>query len=233
MRYIAVSTCVLWFVLAAAALAAVEGVDVKLAGGEVKGKVRGQGRADVSATVTNNTGRFIDGLRIGVYYSAADVLPAEGAKWRVHEFVFEPPLAPGASTTLRFSDENALEYIKIEAQRARYAYALRYAGSIAAQTVPVSERDGVLYAATRDLLELIGGTIGYDQKSNSLVLEREGRTLKFKLGQKSVLVDGRKQPLEHPALELDGRSLLPIEDVAALFGLTVSHDEEQRIVTLS
>lgn len=231
MRFIAVSICVLLLALTAA-LAAVEGVEIKLAGGEVKGKVRGQGRADVSASVTNNTGRYIDGLRVGVFYSAADTLPVEGSKWRVHEFIFDPPLAPGASTALSFSDENALEYVKLEAQRVRYAYSLRYAGSMAELAVPLSERDGVLYAATRDLLELIGGTLGFDPKSNTLTLTREGRVVKLKTGQKTAQVDGRKQPLAHPVLEVEGRSMLPLEEIAAFFGLKVSRDEEQRVVTL-
>lgn len=202
------------------AAAAVDGLQVELTGGTVTGPVRGQGKAVVEARVTNTGSRSVNGVRIGVFYAAADLLPGDGADWRVHEFVFEPPLAPGKSTTLRFSDENAAEYILIELQRASYGLGLTYNGLEAGLNQPLMEMDGVVYIATRDLMQLIGGGISYDAQSYMIVLERSGLTLKLKAGQDYALLNGERTPLRHPVLEIESRSLLPLEEVARLLELS-------------
>ena len=214
------------------ALAAVDGVSVRLGGGEVRGTVQGQGKATVRAVVANDSGRPLTGIRVGVYYSATDELPGDGARWRVHEFVVDPPLLSGKSITLKFSDENALEYVKLDVQRASFGQGLSYNGKLAALTAPLEEHDGAVYAGTRDLMDLIGGSISYDAKAYMIVLERHGVQVQVQAKLKYALVGGRQTPLAHPVIEVDGRSLLPVADIAELFGMSAEQDSELNLLVL-
>lgn len=212
--------------------AAVDGVSASLVGGEVKGAVKGEGKASVRASVSNLSGRELRSVVLGVYYSAVDAPPAPDALWRQHAFEFDPPLSPGKSVTVRFSDDDAFEYIALDVQGARFGPGLSFNGEIAPLEQPLSLRDGVYYIATRDLMDVIGGGISYDAKTYMVGLERGGIKIEVKPDLGYALVNGEQHPLEHPVLELDGRSLLPLAEVAALFGLSVSVDEGQELVLL-
>jgi len=220
------------FLLPALALAQGD-VTVTLTGGDVRGKVKGQGKATVVARVENNGDRELNGVRIAAYYSPTDALPGDDATWRVHEFVFEPPLLPGNSTTLKFSDENAYEYVLLQVRNAQYGRTLSFNGKAARLEQPLSEKDGVLYISTRDLMNTIGGGISYDAKTYMIVLERRGVSVRVQPKLKYVLVGETRAPLAHPVIEVDGHSLLPLAEIAALFGLSVTEDSELNMVELS
>lgn len=220
-------------VLMSAGAARAADVGLTLIGGEVTGKARGQGVASVVAEVANFAGRELLGLRLAAYYSAVDVLPGDAADWRVHEFVFEPPLAPGDSTTLRFSDDNAAEYVLLEVRHTQFGRGLSFEGRVAMLEYGLLDDDGVTYVATRDLMNLIGGGISYDSETYEVVLERRGVELRFKERASKVKVDGTAQAIEHKILEVDGRSYLPLKDFAALFGLSLTHDTALNLLVLS
>lgn len=208
---------------------------VELAGGEVTGTVRGQGTASVVATVTNIGAREVDGLRIAVYYSTRDVLPSdpESADWRIHEFIFEPPLKPDDSTSLRFSDDNAAEYVLIEVRYVSAGLGLAYNGRAASLEAGLLDRDGVTYAATRDLVSLIGGGLSYDSSTYEIVILRQGIELRLKEGSNRVKVDGVAATIEHRVIEDNGRSFLPVADVCPLLGVGVEHDASLNLIKLS
>jgi hypothetical protein len=208
-------------------------VMVTLTGGDVRGKVKGQGKATVVARVENLSGRELNGVRIAAYYSANDALPGDDATWRVHEFVFEPPLLPGNSTTLKFSDTDAFEYVLLQVRNAQYGRGLSFNGKAVRLAGPLSERDGVLYISTRDLMNTVGGGISYDAKTYMIVLERRGVSVRVQPKLKYALVGETQAPLAHPVIEVDGHSLLPLRDIAALFGLSVTEDSELNLVELS
>jgi hypothetical protein len=224
--------CVVWTCSASLAWAGVDGVSVSLAGGEVKGLVQGQGKATVRATVSNSSGRDIQSVVLAAFYSAVDEQPGDDAKWRVHAFEFTPPLATGKSATVKFTDDNALEYIKLDVQAAKFGLGLSYKGEVIKLTQPLMDKGGIHYIATRDLMDAIGGSISYDSKTYMLSLVRKGVTVQVKPALDYALVNGAKVPLQHQVLELDGRSQLPLEDIVALYGLSVSVDNDAGLVML-
>lgn len=213
-------------------LASVDGVSVSLAGGEVKGPVQGQGKATVRATVSNASGRDVQSVVLGVFYSATDEQPGDDAKWRVHAFEFTPPLATGKSATVKFTDDNALEYIKLEVQAAQFGLGVSFKGEEAKLSQPLLDRDGVYYISTRDLMDIIGGSISYDAKTYMLSLVRKGVTVQVKPALKYALVNGEQHPLAHQVVEIDGHSMLPLEDIAALYGVSVTVDTDSGLVKL-
>lgn len=214
------------------AFAGVDGVSVSLTGGEVKGPVQGQGKATVRATVSNDSGRDVQSVVLGAFYSATDEQPGDDAKWRVHAFEFTPPLATGRSATVKFTDDDALEYIKLEVQAAKFGLGVSFKGEAVKLSQPLLDRDGVYYISTRDLMDIIGGSISYDAKTYMLSLTRKGVTVQVKPALKYALVNGEQHALTHQVVEIDGRSLLPLEDIAALYGVSVTVDEDAELVKL-
>jgi hypothetical protein len=229
-----ISAWSLLVLMLAAGPAIAQDVTVELTGGEVSGSVRGQGTASVVARVTNFGAREVHGLRIAVYYSASDVLPSdpESADWRIHEFVFEPPLKPDDSTSLRFSDDNAAEYVLIEVRYVSAGLGLSYNGRDARLKAGLLERDGLTYVATRDLVDLIGGGLSYDGETYEIVIVRQGIELRLKEGSSRVRVDGEAATIEHQVLSEDGTSFLPVADVCPLLGLSVEHDAALNMIKL-
>ena len=212
-----------------------EDVTVELTGGEIAGEVRGQGTASVIATVTNDGSREVYGVRIAAYYSTVNMPPSdpEAADWRIHEFVFEPPLAPTHSVTLRFSDENAGEYVLLEVRYVSAGLGLSYNGRLARLESALQEHDGTAYVATRDLIGLIGGGISYDAATYEVVIMRQGIELRFKEGSRKVKVDGADTTIEHEVRSEDGSSFLPVSDICPLLGVSVVHDPALNMIQLS
>ena len=209
-------TCVLLGI----AYADTSGVEVTLASGEVVGKTRGLGTASVSAQVSNKTSRTLEGIRLAAFYSAVDVFPAPDADWRIHEFVFEPPLAPGASSTLTFSDDEAAQYIQLEARAVKFRAALRYDGVDTDLQLPLLKRSDSAYIALRDFVAAVGGRIS--SSGVYIVIERGGTTLRLKPMTTQAQVAGKVQTLGSTLIEDKGRSYIALRDAASLLGLTAN-----------
>jgi hypothetical protein len=203
-------------------------VELTLAGGEVVGKQQGLGTATVAVKVKNNGDRTLEGIRIAVFYSQIDSTPQPGADWRIHEFVFEPPLIPGGTSTLRFKDENAAEYVLLEARRLKFTAGLRYAGKLASLKQPLLTQEGSTFIALRDLVDIVGGGLSADKAG--LTVERGGHELK--LGQTAATLDGAPQTLTRLLLEVNGRAYIALEDAARLLGLTMTRDGALDLIEL-
>jgi hypothetical protein len=220
-------------VLAPGGLHAQEDVSLTLSGGEVVGKVKGQGKASVVATVENNGSRYLKGIRIAAAYNVVDENPGAEGQWYVHEFVFEPPLKPGGQSTLRFSDNSAAEYVALELRRVVYAPGISYKGVVGKQQDPLLEEDGVTYMSTRDFMSLIGGKLNFDSKTGYLELTRDGVSVRVRKGRQTARVGDEDVKLEHPPLEIDSRSYIAVEETAALFGLSSSENKDENLIDLS
>jgi hypothetical protein len=210
-------------------------VSVELVGGEVSGAVSGQGTASVVVDVTNDGLRDVTGLRIAAYYSTLDAPPVdpETADWRIHEFIFDPPLAPEQSITVRFRDENAAEYVLLEARFVVEGGGIIYNGRTGVLEHGLKERSGVTFIATRDLIDLVGGGISYDAASYEVVIERQGVEVRFTEGRKQVKVNGQDSALDHAIVEIDSRSFLPLVEFCGLLGITIERDAAVDLFTLS
>ena len=211
---------ILALVLLASAHADTSGVEVTLASGEVVGKTRGIGTASVTAKVSNKTSRTLEGIRLAAFYSPVDVFPAADAEWRIHEFVFEPPLAAGATSTLEFTDDSAAQYIQLEARAVKYRPALRFDGADTDLQFPVVKREGTAYIALRDLADVAGGRITSD--GGFIVIDRQGVTIRLKPLTAQAQVDGKAKTLDNAVIDEAGRSYIALRDAATLLGLAAA-----------
>lgn len=235
----AVATTLAILLLATTAWA--QGAQIQLTGGTVTGKARGQGTATVEARITNTGSAALLGVRIGTFYSTADVPPGPNADWRIHEFVFEPALQPGQGVALSFTDENAAEYIALEVRYAHFADSpialdtgadaggglepgVYFSGFKASLEHELINDSGTKYIAARDLVSIVGGNLGYDSATFEITYERNGRQLRFKTSERFVDVDGYEMRLAHKVKDIDGRSYLPLLDFAPLLGLKATED---------
>lgn len=215
MRLLLVTLAFLLFT--ASAFAEVPGVTVTLVSGDVVGQTRGLGTATVTARVTNETARTLEGIRLVSWYSAVDVLPAADADWRIHEFVFDPPLMPGASGTLTFTDENAAQYVKLEARQVKYRAALRYGDAITDLKLPLLRRSGVVYVALRDLVDITGGTLR--SSGEFISVNAAGKKLQLRPGSAEAQVDSSARSMSNAVIEDNDRSYIALRDAASLLEL--------------
>jgi hypothetical protein len=203
--------------LPAFASAEVAGVTVTLESGEVVGQVRGLGTATLTARVTNETARTLEGIRLAAWYSPVDVFPDTSADWLIHEFVFDPPLGPGASTSLSFSDEGAAQYVLLQARAVKYRAALHYAGKIHDLRLPLLRRDGLASIAIRDLADVTGAKLTSSAGLVTLVVG--GDQLQLRPGSKEASKNNAARLLLSPLFEDKGRTYITLQDAAALLGL--------------
>lgn len=202
------------------ARAAVDGVTVALESGEVVGKSRGLGTASLTARISNASGRTIEGIRIAAWYSLVDVLPTADASWQIHEFVFDPALVSGGSTTLSFTDDNAAQYVLLEARAVKFRPALRYDGALHDLEHPLLRRGESTFVALRDLISAIGGRL--DSRDGYIVIERFGSTLRLRPGDFRAEENGAAHQMDNPILEESGRSYIALPAAASLFNLQLT-----------
>jgi hypothetical protein len=205
-------------------------VEVKLSEGSLRA-----GKAHVRAEVTNNGQRSLLGLRIAAYYDPLDALPAPDAPWRLHEFLFEPPLLPGATLSVTFSDENASEYVLLRCAYARFTLGIIVnTGQEYSAAHELLESDGLQYIATRDLATALGATVRQQpDKQVVLGLPDGSMTLVFRPGSQQVRANGEARSLSHPTLEREGRSWLPLHEVCLLLGFEADYELAANILRLS
>ena len=206
---------------------------VSLTGGTLTAGESGVGRAEVEATVTNNSPRPLSAIRIGVFYNNHNEGPPPGVAWIPHEFVFEPPLEPGKNSVLRFTDNDAGEFVLIEIQRVLFGSGLTYNGELAVLASPLTERAGVVYIATRDFAAMLGAEVRFDKASDLVSLSRTGQEVRFQVGLSHAFVDGLRMELEQiPYLDGD-KSYVPLETFAVFFGMLVDYDRALNLINLN
>jgi hypothetical protein len=81
--------------------------------------------------------------------------------------------------------------------------------------------DGELLVPVKEALPLLGATLGWDQATKTLTLERNSRKLQMEIGGRQATVDGRSEPLADPAEIFKGSTLIPLHDAADKLGVKV------------
>jgi hypothetical protein len=209
-----------------------EEVRLEFVSGDVTGPIKGQGIATLTALVTNISDRNLNGVRIAAYYSPYDSFPEEFAEWKLHEFVFEPPLKPGNSVSLSFQDEKAFEYIQLELRRALFDLRLVVNGKLLSSEGLIRIQDGAAYMQSRELVGIIGGDLHYDAEADRVNFSRGGYTLLYKNGRRSIDVNGERRALEHPVIDLDGHTWVPLEGICRELGISCTVDNTLNVLNL-
>jgi hypothetical protein len=219
--------------------ASTDTAEIVLTGGSLKGAASGSGAASVQARVTNSGGRKLLGVRIGAYYDTIDALPAPDARWRLHEFLFEPPLAPGGASDVGFTDQDAAAYVLLRIVYARFALAVAADGGAPAPAgEELADRGGVQYIAARDLAAALGAKLRLDARK-LVTLSRAGAgghgalSLSYTAGQAALSIGGAARTWAHLPYEQGGRGYLPLQEACGLLGYDADYDEGVNVLTLT
>lgn len=82
----------------------------------------------------------------------------------------------------------------------------------------------------RAAMETFGCAVGWNQESKTAIVEKDGITVKVPIGQKYILVNGKKVETDTTAQVIAGRTYLPIRAVLESFGAEVSWDAQENNV---
>lgn len=102
----------------------------------------------------------------------------------------------------------------------------------AGQNVPVENVNSTVMVPLRMIAENLGYKVGWDQKSKTVTIEQQGKTIKLIIDQTAASVDDKTVMLTTAPLNRNGTTLVPIRFISEQFGLTVSWDNTEKIVTL-
>ncbi len=81
--------------------------------------------------------------------------------------------------------------------------------------------------------KVIGIDASYNEKTKIARFAYDGVTIEMMLGQKFLLIDGKKAPVEMPITMIDDKVCVPLRFVAEAYGFTVGWDEKWTTVSLS
>jgi hypothetical protein len=214
-------------------------IAIELVKGKVVGSPQGQGKAEVTARVTNNGQRRLAGVRIGAYYDTADYMPAATAPWKLHEFVLEPPLEAGGSVELEFTDEAGAEYILLRVDYARFGLAVTADGGkpIVAEAELLVDGPN-RFITLRDLARAVGAKIevGADKRV-SLMRDakkpRPGLFMVFTPGTVDISVKGKYAKLVLASRVAEGRLYVPLQETTSLLGYSADYNAAANLLTLT
>ena len=98
-------------------------------------------------------------------------------------------------------------------------------------TVPVVTDDRTLLPV-RAFVEGIGGSVNWDENSQTATLKYGENEIKLTIGSKSAYLNGNEKTLDVTPVIINGRTMLPIRFIAENFGYTVIWNDSTETVTI-
>ncbi|WP_379129353.1 N-acetylmuramoyl-L-alanine amidase [Paenibacillus sp. sgz500958] len=102
----------------------------------------------------------------------------------------------------------------------------------AGQDVPVENVNGSVMVPLKMITTNLGYSVNWDQKTQQVTVEQQGKTIVLVLNQKSASVDGRTVILNTAPYLRNNITLVPIRFISTEFGLDVAWDNAEKVVTL-
>ncbi|MCD1259934.1 copper amine oxidase N-terminal domain-containing protein [Paenibacillus athensensis] len=93
--------------------------------------------------------------------------------------------------------------------------------------------EGNAYVPLRFLSEAIGATVTWEQATQSVEVQSGSDTLKFRIGQSDVDVNGMKQAIGMNVVLKDGRTQVPLRFIAELLGWNVQWNDSDWSIMLT
>ena len=100
-------------------------------------------------------------------------------------------------------------------------------------TVPVIVNDARTLLPVRAVVEAIGGTVDWDENTNTAILTYDSDVISFTIDSATAYLNGEAQTLDVAPTTINDRTMLPIRFIAESFGFNVGWDEPERIVTVT
>lgn len=98
-------------------------------------------------------------------------------------------------------------------------------------TPPIIENATTL-VPMRHIFESLGAKVNWDANSNTALAEKDGKTVKLKLGAKQAFINEKAVRLDIPGKSVNGRTLAPLRFVAEAFDTEVNWEANTRTIYL-
>lgn len=102
----------------------------------------------------------------------------------------------------------------------------------AGQDVPVENVNNSIMVPLRMIAENLGYQVNWDQKSKTVTIEQQGKTIKLIVDQTAASVDDKTVVLTTAPLLRSDTTLVPIRFIGEQFGLKVTWDNTAKVVNL-
>ena len=93
--------------------------------------------------------------------------------------------------------------------------------------------DGRILAPIREISESLGAVVSWDDATKTAGISTEGLTVFFRVGQKTMLLNGTESELDVAASIIGGRTFVPVRALAEALGLDVEWKDEIKTAFLS
>ncbi|MBP1933495.1 copper amine oxidase N-terminal domain-containing protein [Ammoniphilus resinae] len=99
------------------------------------------------------------------------------------------------------------------------------------KTNPVNE-NGRFLVPLRELFEMLGVSVEWDEKTRTISAVKETRTIKFTIGMQQAFVNGQVKSLDVPGKIIKGKTMVPLRFISEALGEKVNYDASKMEITV-
>lgn len=94
-------------------------------------------------------------------------------------------------------------------------------------------REGVVFVPLRGVFEEMGATVSFSKHSGQVTAERGSTVVELRVGHKMAQVNGETLFMFQPAIEMGGRTLVPLRFLSEALGANVEWNPVRREVEIT
>lgn len=95
---------------------------------------------------------------------------------------------------------------------------------------PPIEKSGRVLVPLRTIFETLGATVSWDAKTQTVTATKGDKVITIKIGSRIAHINGKSTYLDQEALEINGRTLVPVRFISESLGEIVKWDASTQTV---
>ena len=97
---------------------------------------------------------------------------------------------------------------------------------------PVKTESYRVLVPLRAIFEALGATVDWNEKNQSVISKKNGKTIQVTINSLTMLCDGKIKTLDEPARLINGRTMVPVRAVSEGLGAKVEWDDATQTVII-
>ncbi|MCJ8011216.1 stalk domain-containing protein [Paenibacillus sp. KQZ6P-2] len=98
---------------------------------------------------------------------------------------------------------------------------------------PMAVKNGVSYVSIRAMVERVGLSLTYDNKTKETIIYKDGNELRFKTNSSVYRVNGVSKPMKGPSYQQNNVFMVPLTSITQALGIPYTVDQANKRVILS
>jgi hypothetical protein len=139
----------------------------------------------------------------------------------MNRFIISFALVIGLIISLSSSFSSASSPIKVQVDQ----HALSF-------DQPPIEKNGRVLVPLRAIFETLGAKVGWDAKTQTVTATKGDKVITLKIGSRVAKINGSTKNLDQAALEMNGRTLVPVRFISESLGEIVNWDDKMQTVII-